>query len=224
MPEGEGSINGGLTLEIDIFILNSERMFYYRKVQRLMQQQILFIHSAGPQGTDTGSGPLVAALETALGPGFSVVNPPMPNPEDPAYAPWKNQLEQTLAELRGPAILVGHSLGGSVLVKYLAEIASMPAVAGLFLVAAPYWGGDANWQYDQFLLPEDAGVSLASIRPACLYYTRDDTVVPFAHLALYAALLPQATVRALDGYGHGFINGSADLVRDIVAASANARV
>jgi hypothetical protein len=33
---------------------------------------------------------------------------------------------------------------------------------------------------------------------------RDDVIVPFSHLALYAAKLPHAEVRALDGYGHWF--------------------
>nr|WP_235788441.1 alpha/beta hydrolase [Salipaludibacillus sp. CUR1] len=45
----------------------------------------------------------------------------MPNPENPEYILWKKQLEKELDKLNGDVILVGHSLGGSVLLKYLSE-------------------------------------------------------------------------------------------------------
>ncbi len=86
-----------------------------------MKKQILFIHSAGAQGPHEGSGRLVAHLQKGLGPEYQVLYPIMPDPENPAYEPWKAQLEKELTALEGEAILVGHSLGGSVLLKYLSE-------------------------------------------------------------------------------------------------------
>jgi len=44
-----------------------------------------------------------------------------PGAETPRYAAWKSQLEESLALLNDKSILVGHSLGGSVLLKYLSE-------------------------------------------------------------------------------------------------------
>jgi len=44
-------------------------------------------------------------------------------------------------------ILIGHSLGGSFLLKYVSEEKIAKTVAGIFLIATPYWGG-AGWQYE----------------------------------------------------------------------------
>lgn len=48
------------------------------------------------------------------------------------------------------------------------------------------------------------------------FNSRDDEIVPFAHLALYAAKLPQATIREVDGRGHQFGNDLADVAEDIM--------
>lgn len=50
-----------------------------------------------------------------------------------------------------------------------------------------------------------------------LYHSRDDEVVPFAHLALYAEKLPHATIRAFDNRGHQFQQGLSEVVKDIQA-------
>jgi hypothetical protein len=67
-------------------------------------------------------------------------------------------------------------------------------------------------------LPEDVAAKLASIPRIFLYHSRDDAIVPFAHLALYAAQLPHATIRAFDGRGHQFGNDLAEVAEDIRSA------
>ena len=54
-----------------------------------------------------------------------------------------------------------------------------------------------------------------------LYHSRDDEVVPFAHLALYAAKLPQATIRQFDEGGHQIGNDLADVAEDITRAETS---
>jgi hypothetical protein len=39
--------------------------------------------------------------------------------------------------------------------------------------------------------------------------------VPFAHLAIYAKKLPQATIREFDGRGHQFNNDLSEVAADI---------
>jgi hypothetical protein len=77
-----------------------------------------------------------------------------PGAETPRYAAWKSQLEESLALLNDKSILVGHSLGGSVLLKYLSEETRQKSISGLFIVAAPCWGADQEWQSDEILLSE----------------------------------------------------------------------
>jgi hypothetical protein len=113
--------------------------------------------------------------------------------------------------------LVGHSLGGSFLLKYLSEEKIDVQVGGLFLIAAPYWGGD-GWRYDGYeevALPKDFASKLPKGAPIFFYHGRDDEVAPFAHLALYADRLPQATIRALDARGHQLNNDLSRVAADI---------
>ena len=49
-------------------------------------------------------------------------------------------------------IFVGHSFGGSVLLKYLAEGTYRKHVKGLFLVSVPNWAPN-GWAYDEFAAP-----------------------------------------------------------------------
>ncbi|MEW5957143.1 MAG: hypothetical protein AB1801_05445 [Chloroflexota bacterium] len=80
-----------------------------------------------------------------------------------------------------------------------------------------YWGGD-GWQYkgyERIALPEGFASKLPGGAPIFLYHSRDDEIIPFAHLALYAEKLPQATIRALDGGGHQFNNDLSEVASDI---------
>jgi serine hydrolase len=182
---------------------------------RERKKHVLFIHDAGPQGTQEEGGQLGASLQNALGAEYEVVRPSMPTPETPRYGAWEKQVEKELAVLDGEAILVGHSLGGSVLLKYLSEHPSTQPLAGLFLIAPAFWGKDEEWIHDEYTLQEDFASHLPEVQQIVLYHSRDDAVVPIAHLALYAAKLPQATVRELDGRGHFFRDGLPELADDI---------
>jgi hypothetical protein len=68
-------------------------------------------------------------------------------------------------------------------------------------------------------LPHDFAAMLPAIPRIFLYHSRDDEVVPFAHRMLYAAKLPQATIRELDGRGHQFGNDLAEVAEDIKRAA-----
>jgi hypothetical protein len=67
-------------------------------------------------------------------------------------------------------------------------------------------------------LPSDIATKLSRIPRIFLYQSRDDEIVPFDHLALHAARLPQAMARVSDGRGHQFGNDLADVARDISGA------
>jgi uncharacterized protein len=123
----------------------------------------------------------------------------MPQPNDPQYRRWARRIATLVAGVTSP-VLVGHSFGASVLLKYLAEATPRPSLSGLFLVATPFWGPN----FPEFALPPDFGVRLRDVSPVCLYHSRDDPEVPFEHLEHYRRALPRAIVRALDGRGHEF--------------------
>ena len=162
-----------------------------------MKKQILFVHSAGPQGPQQGSSDLIEYLQVQLGDTYHLISPKMPNPENPEYARWKAALTNIFANLDNEVILIGHSLGGAVLLKYLSEMDVKPVVSSLFLIASPYWGKEEDWQAEE------------------LYNSKDDMVVPVTHIHHYANEFPQAITRVLEREDHYFSNGIPDLVTDI---------
>lgn len=178
-----------------------------------MTIDVLFIHSAGPQSGDEGSAPFVKHLRHSLGSNFNVSAPIMPLPDDPAYERWRNKLRELLQQ-KSPPILIGHSLGGSVLLKYISEENPTLSAAGLFLVATPFWGAQ-DWNADEFVLRKNVADFLPATLTVYLYQSRDDDVVSMEHLSHYSNAIPQAIAKTLDRGGHTFNNGLPCLVEDI---------
>jgi hypothetical protein len=108
------------------------------QVLTMAHQPLLFVHAAGDPRQPEGSGQLIDYLGRELGSDFRVIAPTMPNPDEPRYGPWRDRIEQELAGIDDGVILAGHSFGGSVLMKYLAEGSHPKPVRGIFLVSAPY--------------------------------------------------------------------------------------
>jgi predicted alpha/beta hydrolase family esterase len=179
-----------------------------------MHTHVLFIHGAG-KGAFEEDRLLAASLHNALGPTYDVHYPKMPEEDSATNADWKALIERELATLDDHMVLVGHSVGASVLLKYLSEVRPDKPIIALFLLATPYWGADDFWTWEEARLPEDVAAKLASIPHISLYHNRDDEVVPFAHLALHAAKLPQATIRELDRGGHQFGNDLTEVAEAI---------
>ena len=179
----------------------------------MARQSVLFIQGAGGMWEPEGSGFLARYLEKSLGPEYDVVTPEMPDAATyPHYVPWRDRIDSELRAMDGPVVLVGHSLGGSLLLKYLAEGRPPASVAGLFLVSTPFWGSE-DWEAE-YALPDDFA-SRPPEMPIFLYHSREDPHVPYAHLALYEQRLPNATSRPTEGSDHSFVNGLPALVEDI---------
>ncbi len=178
-----------------------------------MKKQVLFIHGGG-EGAYEEDKKMAANLRDVLGAAYDVRCPKMPDEDRPEYEAWKNQIAKELAALDGEVILVGHSLGASILLKYLSEEEVEKPVAGIFLVAPPYWDAE-DWEVGEYKLREDFAARLPAELPVFFYHSRDDEWVPFAHLALYAEKLPQATIREFDGRGHQFDDDLSEVARDI---------
>jgi pimeloyl-ACP methyl ester carboxylesterase len=86
------------------------------------------------------------------------------------------------------------------LLKYLAEENPERPLAGVFLVATPYWDAE-DWEVDEYALPEDFASKLPEGVPMFFYHGREDEVVPFGHLALYKEKFPWATFAGSMAWG-----------------------
>jgi uncharacterized protein len=180
-----------------------------------MKQEILFIQG-GAEGAHAADGKLVASLRRTLGDSYEILYPQMPNESDPDYGTWKPIMAKELTRIEGIALAVGHSLGASFLLKFLVEEKPATRIAGIFLIAAPYWGGE-GWVYEGYqrvMLPEDFASRLPAGASVFLYHSRNDETVPFEHMALYSKKLPRATTRVLNR-GHQLNDDLSEVAADI---------
>jgi predicted alpha/beta hydrolase family esterase len=178
-------------------------------------KQILFAHSGGEQGSQgKGSFDLVSALKAELSNEYKIHCPIIDDPEAPTYEKWKILFSREFNKIEEPIILVGHSLGSSMLLKYLSEENPNTSISGLFLVATPLWG-KGGWDVDDFVLQKNFEATLIHISKVCLYHCKNDSIVPFDHLAFYKKAFPNSTVRELNGKDHAFAKGLPELVSDI---------
>jgi predicted alpha/beta hydrolase family esterase len=174
---------------------------------------VLFVQGGG-KGAHSEDASLADSLKRALGLKYDVRFPRMPVESDPNVGSWKLKISSELAQMPGRVILVAHSVGGSILLRYLAEEKIGNPIAGLFLLAVPSWDED-RWNFDDLKLPGDLAEKLAQIPRIFFYHCRDDDVVPFAHLALHGARIPRAVMRAVDSGGHQFGHDLTGVAMDI---------
>ena len=174
-----------------------------------MTTQVLFIQGGGTGAHDEDRA-LAASLQRRLDGRYAVSFPEMPNEGAPDYAAWKPRIAEEIARVDGDLILVGHSAGAYMLVRYLGEDGAPKQPLGTFLIAPPYPGGDEDWIFPGFSLPPDLGARLPGDARVFLYHSPDDQVIPYAHMRLYAQAIPQAVVRTTTG-GHQ-LNGDLSLV------------
>jgi predicted alpha/beta hydrolase family esterase len=178
-----------------------------------MARQILFVQGGGEGTHDDWDDKLVASLERALGESYVVRYPRMPGEDDPSYAAWKGALLEEFASLKDGALLVGHSVGGTILIHALADEPPKLAVGGLFLIAAPFIG-EGGWPSDD-IDGKDLLARLPAGVPVYLYHGTADTVVPTEHVHLYQNAIPRAVVRMIEGRDHQLDNDLSDVAQDI---------
>src|ERR1700712_2102272 len=125
-----------------------------------MIKQILFIQGAG-KNAHKEDAKLAQSLKRLLGSSYDVHFPVMKKEEDASYKEWAAQISDEIDALTGKIIVVGHSVGGSILIKFLCEH-STKNIEGIFLIAAAFWGGE-GWKYkgyEKLVLADDAGSRL----------------------------------------------------------------
>jgi predicted alpha/beta hydrolase family esterase len=177
-------------------------------------RQILFVQGGGEGVHDQWDNHLVDSLGGELGSAYEIRYPVMPDEADPKYAVWKPVLQKELAALDPWAVVVGHSVGGTILIHVLAESTPPSKLSAICLISAPFIG-TGGWQTDEIEPRPDLADRLPRDVPIFLYHGRDDDTVPFAHVELYARMMPRAHVRRLAGRDHQLGNRLPEVAIDI---------
>jgi len=138
-------------------------------------------------------------LDTKLGRKFEIIRPRMPLPEYATYGDWKIYFERYIPFLRHNVILIGGSLGGIFLAKYLSEHKFPKKILATYLVCPPF-----DNITDKIASSEDlvggfklkANLSLLEKNSKKLYllFSKDDDSVPVSHARKYRKKLKNAKI------------------------------
>lgn len=153
-------------------------------------------------------------LGERLGDNYQVIRPEMPSKRNAKYLEWKIWFEKFFPFLNDEVILVGSSLGGTFLAKYLAENQFPKKIKAIFLVAACFDDLPEEPLLD-FNLPGNLKKIADQSEKVILYHSKDDNVVPFPHLAKFQQALPKATVRIFEDRKHFNQEELPELIQDI---------
>lgn len=186
-----------------------------------MKHQLLFVQGGGEGTHDDWDEKLVESLRSGLGPNYEIRYPRMPNEDDPNYATWKAALENELAALNDGAILVGHSIGGTILIHALAEHPPGREFGAIFLIAAPFVG-EGGWHSDDWEPQRELGRKLPRGVPIYLYHGLADDTAPPSHAELFARAVPQAHLCHLPGRDHQLNNDLSEVAAVVKSLTVEA--
>jgi predicted alpha/beta hydrolase family esterase len=207
-PIGAGVVNffdGKLLMPIGDSLLNKCNMKY----------EVLFIQGAGEE-TIAIEEPIVNMLHKSLGPDFRIRHPKMPDAGNPRYNEWKECIRQEIKAAAMPVILLGHALGGSILLKLFSQEPVPENVSGIILFGVPFWGAE-DWKFEEFEIDEQSCSRLRKVQHICLLHSRDDEQIPYAHLEMYQRALPDVRVKTLSGIDHSY-SGAVVEIKDAIMA------
>lgn len=136
---------------------------------------------------------------------YEIERPRMPNQYNARYKLRKIRFERILPYLNDDdLVLIGYSMGGIFLAKYLSENTFPKKIKQLHLIAPV--SGDLN-RPDEYIADfsfdsEWLKNLVPQVEKVFLYGSTDDPLVPFAHLEQYHEHLPQAKFTTFTDRGH----------------------
>lgn len=154
-------------------------------------------------------------LGERLGEAYEVFRPSMPCKWNAKYLEWKIWFEKYVPHLRDGVVLVGHSLGGIFLAKYLSENKLSITVAATLLVAPPFDAVDSEYTLGDFILPTDMSLFTNQGGAITIFFSEDDDIVPFVDLEKYKKALPDTATMVFKDRGHFIGEEFPELVHEI---------
>ena len=144
-------------------------------------------------------------LATELGDDYEILMPRMPNGTNARYDEWKLWFNKIAEILNDEVVLIGHSLGGIFLAKYLSENTFPKRIIATILIAPPFDdtdGGDGKESLIDFALPTSLAKFTEQSGKIYLVHSKDDPVVPFTQLKKYRQALPSAETIVFENREH----------------------
>lgn len=127
---------------------------------------------------------------------FEIIKPRMPLADNAKYKDWEIHFRRYIPYLRPNLILVGSSLGGIFLAKYLSENKFPKKLLSVYLVCPPYDNNSPSLEYlaGGFKLKADLSKISKNCRRLTLLFSQNDKIVPPGQAEKYAKKLPRANI------------------------------
>lgn len=136
-----------------------------------------------------------------LGEDYEVLAPRFPNGSNAKYKEWSIWFEHIIPILKNNTILVGHSLGGIFLTKYLSQHIIPKKIKAVILVSAPFKKLEFE-EVASFTLPKSLKKLNEQAKKIILIHSKDDEVVPVSHVRQLNRSLKNSSVILFDDRGH----------------------
>lgn len=156
-------------------------------------------------------------LEKKLGKEFDIIHPRMPLQDDAKYADWKIFFERYFPYFRNDIILVGSSLGGIFLAKYLSENKFPKKIKATFMICPPYDNTvEGEDLVGGFKLGRDLSLIEKNSKKTYLMFSKDDPSVPVSHAEKYRKKLKNSEIIIYESKnGHFKISEFPEIVKII---------
>lgn len=141
-----------------------------------------------------------STLQEKLGPDFEVLQPRMPGSDDAVYGQWQTLFNRIIPLLNEEVILLGHSLGGAFLAKYLVENDFYKKITALILIAAPT--SEEIESLGEFKPQRTFRALNQKAEKIYLLYSQDDPVVPISDLKEFQENIEKAKPIIFKDKGH----------------------
>lgn len=156
-------------------------------------------------------------LRMELGKKFQIIQPRFPRSEDSRYEEWKIHFERFFPYFNDNIILIGSSLGGIFLAKYLSENKFPKKILSVYLVCPPF--DDTCIGEDLvggFKLKSNISLFEKNCKDINLMFSVDDDCVPVDHSEKYRNKLKNAKIIIYKNKnGHFKISKFPEIVRMI---------
>ena len=153
-------------------------------------------------------------LSEKLGQKYEVIQPQMPNKNNAKYKEWKIWFEKYFPFLKDNVVLIGHSMGGVFLAKYLSENNFPKRIKATLLVAPPY-NRDEGRPLVEFVLPSSLKKFVKQAGKIFIYHSKNDPIVDFKELSKYKKALPDAQIKIFKNRGHFSGGNFPEIIKDI---------
>jgi len=168
-------VHGGMTFK------NKKDYLYFLKTRKLSIEEKI-------RWTDN-------FLKKNLSKNFEIIKPRMPLQDNAKYEEWKIHFENYFPQLKNNIILIGSSLGGIFLAKYLSENKFPKKILSTYLICSPY---DNSLPEEDlvggFKLKSNLSLLDNSSKNLYLMFSKDDDVVPVSHAEKFRKKLKNANI------------------------------